>query len=96
MRQEFVSGTQISKLISKPTKANKNGVVGVNWDKSRGKWMVSIRFKGRKYYLGRFSDFEDTCKARKTAEEEIFGDFLKNHHEIINVQRYYTNAENDV
>lgn len=73
----FFADTQISKLNSKPTKANKSGVVGVNWDKSRGKWMASIRFKGHRYYLGRFSDFEDACKARKIAEEAIFGGFLE-------------------
>ena len=37
IRKEFINGTQISKLQPKPTKANKSGVVGVNWDKSRNK-----------------------------------------------------------
>lgn len=96
MRAEFIAGTQISKLGSKPTKANKSGVVGVNWDKTRGKWMASIRFKGHRYNLGRFSDFEEACKARKKAEKELFGDFLSNNKEIINVQSYCTNDKKDV
>ena len=73
----FVDGTQPSKLTAKPTKSNKSGVVGVNWDKSRGKWMAGIRFQGKKYNLGRFEHFEDAVEARKAAEKEIFGNFLE-------------------
>lgn len=82
LKKTFVDGTQTSKLVAQPTKANKSGVVGVNWDKSRGKWQASIRFKGKKYNLGRFDDFELAVEARKKAEEEIHGEFLK-HHEMI-------------
>lgn len=74
---EFVEGTQLSKLAHKPTAANKSGVVGVNWDKSRGKWQASIRFKSHKYNLGRFDNIQDAIDARKKAEEQILGDFLK-------------------
>lgn len=75
----FVDGTQPSKITLNPTptKANKSGVVGVNWDKSRGKWQASIRFKGHKYNLGRYNNIQDAIDARKQAEKEIFGDFLK-------------------
>lgn len=74
---EFSGGTQISKLKSIPTKANKSGIVGVNYDKSRGKWQAGIRFKGHKYNLGRFDNFEDAVEARKKAEKELFGNFLE-------------------
>lgn len=73
----FVNGTQPGKLHSKLTKANKSGVVGVNYDRSRGKWMAGIRFQGQKYNLGRFDSFEDAVEARKKAEKEIFGNFLE-------------------
>lgn len=76
---EFVDGTQLSKLTSTPTAANKSGVVGVNWDKARGKWQASIRFKGRKYNLGRFEHIQDAIDARENAEKELFGEFLKRH-----------------
>lgn len=74
----FVDGTQPSKikLDKPPTKANKSGFVGVCWDKSRGKWKADIRFRGRKYNLGRFDDINDAIEARKEAERKIFGDFL--------------------
>ena len=77
LKNEFVNGTQLSHVQSIPTKANKSGVVGVNWDKSRNKWQASIRFQGRKYNLGRFDDFDEACKVRKEAEETIFGNFLE-------------------
>lgn len=77
IKDDFVDGTQISRIMSVPTASNKSGVVGVNWDKSRNKWQAGIRFKGHRYNLGRFDDFETACKVRKEAEEHIFGDFLE-------------------
>lgn len=77
IKADFVGGTQVSKIQGKPTKANKSGVVGVNWDKSRNKWQASIRFHGHKYNLGRFTNFEDAVEARRAAEKEIFDDFLR-------------------
>lgn len=74
-KDDFVDGTQLSKIQSKPTKSNKSGVVGVNWDKSRGKWQASLRFRGHKYNLGRFDSFDDAVDARKAAEKEIFGKY---------------------
>jgi hypothetical protein len=65
------------KLDKTPGKANKSGVVGVNWDKSRGKWQASIRFQGHKYNLGRFDFIQDAIDARKEAEKQIFGGFIK-------------------
>lgn len=77
IKDTFVDGTQMAKLMMQPTKSNKSGVVGVNWDKSRNKWQASIRFKGKKYNLGRFDDFELAVKVRKKAEQELHGEFLK-------------------
>lgn len=77
-KDDFIDGTQLSKIQSKPTKSNKSGVVGVNWDKSRGKWQASLRFKGHKYNLGRFDSFDDAVDARKAAEKEIFGNLRDN------------------
>lgn len=75
----FAAGTQPCKIHidPTPTKANKSGVVGVNWDKSRGKWQASIRFQGHKYNLGRFENIQDAIDARKAAEREIFGNFIE-------------------
>lgn len=76
MRADFVEGTQLSKIQSKPTKSNKSGVVGVNWDKSRCKWQAGLRYKGHKYNLGRFDEFDDAVAVRRAAEI-IFEDYKK-------------------
>lgn len=75
----FIDGTQPSQIAldKSPTKANKSGVVGVNWDKSRGKWQAGITFKGHRYNLGRFEYIQDAIDARKAAEKQIFGGFLE-------------------
>lgn len=49
----------------------------MNWDKARGKWQASIRFKGKKYNLGRFASKEEAAEVRAKAEKEIFGGFLE-------------------
>ena len=41
------------------------------------KWRSRIFFKGRYYSLGFFDNKEDAIKARKEAEERIFGEFLE-------------------
>lgn len=75
----FDNGTQPSKikLDKPPSKVNKSGITGVNWDKSRNKWQASIRFKGHKYNLGRFANIQDAIDARKKAEKEIFGAYIE-------------------
>lgn len=74
----FADGTQPAKvkLDKVPSKANKSGIVGVNWDKSRGKWQASIKFRGHKYNLGRFENIQDAIDARHAAEREIFGAYI--------------------
>lgn len=54
----------------------------MSWDKDREKWTAQIGFQGKNYHLGRFEKKEDAIKARKKAEEKIFGDFLKWYKEV--------------
>lgn len=72
---DYVNGTQLSQL-GKMTSANKSGIVGVNWDKSREKWQASIRFQGKKYNLGRFDYIQDAIDARLEAEKELLGEII--------------------
>ena len=80
--QKIVVEGTVPEQIENPTKrkTNTSGVIGVWFDKSRGKWTAEIMFRKKKYYLGRYEDFNDAVKARKAAEEEIFGDFLDWYH----------------
>lgn len=72
-----VDGTNVRNLTAKVPKNNTSGVKGVHWDKSRQKWVAQIEFKGKHYYLGRYSKKEDAISIRKLAEEKLFGNFLE-------------------
>lgn len=79
IKKTYVAGTAPCKLINtdKTRSTNTSGVTGVSYDKSRNKWAAEIMFKKKKYYLGRFENKDDAVIARKQAEKEIFGEFLK-------------------
>ena len=61
----------------KMLKNNTSGIRGVSWDSHKQKWLAQIRFKGKNYHLGRYVKKEDAAKARKEAEENLFGNFLE-------------------
>lgn len=48
---------------------NNNQVVGVHFERSRGKWHADITFRGKKVFLGRFASFEEARLARQEAEK---------------------------
>lgn len=74
----FVEGTQISRIKSdRLIASNTSGARGVYCDKKTGKWRARLRFKGQMFNLGVYSKFEDAVKARRQAEDEIFGRFLE-------------------
>lgn len=54
---------------------NMSGVCGVSYDKNCNRWCAYIRKNNKQYYLGVYLDFEDAVKARKEAEESLFGEF---------------------
>ena len=74
--EDMADGTRIGGLCRQKNRSNTSGKVGVYYIKSRGKWAARIKFKGKQYFLGNFDKFEDACKARKTAEENIHKKFL--------------------
>ena len=51
--------------------------VGVHWDRSRSKWMASIKLAGGSKHLGRFDEISDAIEARKVAEQKY--SFHENH-----------------
>lgn len=58
-------------------KNNTSGIRGVCWSNKEQKWVAQIDFKGKHYRLGSFKKKEDAANARKTAEKELFGNFLE-------------------
>ena len=74
----FAEGTQISRIQSdKSPSTNTSGARGVYYDKKSGKWRARLKFKGKLMSFGIYDNFEEAVKARKAAEEEYFGEFLK-------------------
>jgi len=54
---------------------NTSGVKGVHWDKSNKKWMVKIRWRGERLYLGSFENLEDAKEAYATASIQYAKNF---------------------
>lgn len=74
----YVDGTCVEMIRANTIRRNNtSGVPGVDWRPSKGTWRASICFKGKRYYLGSYQVFEDAVRARKRAEEELHGDFLR-------------------
>ena len=74
----FVDGTQISKITStKLISTNTSGCRGVYFDKRTGKYRARLKFKGKIMSFGSYKNFEDAVKARKDAEQRIYGEFLE-------------------
>ena len=76
-----IDGTMVCtlKMNRKTVATNKSGYNGVSKHKD-GKWVAQIGFKGKKIYLGVYADIQDAVKARKAAEERLFGTFLEWYH----------------
>ena len=77
-RLTYVDGTCVEMIRAKTVRrSNTSGVPGVDWVASKGLWRVAICFKGKRHYLGSYGKFEDAVKARRRAEEELHGKFLR-------------------
>lgn len=52
-----------------------SGRVGVHWDKSRSKWIATLKKDGENHTIGRFDNLDDAIKARENAEKEYYGEY---------------------
>ena len=74
----YIDGTCLEMLAARTVRRNNtSGVPGVEWMRKKQRWRATICFKGKRRYLGSYEKFEDAVKARKQAEENVFGTFLK-------------------
>ena len=73
-----VDGTCVEMLAAKTVRRNNtSGVPGVDWRAGKRVWRAAICFKGKRYYLGAYPNFEDAVRARKRAEERLHDNFLR-------------------
>ncbi len=80
MRQRagYVDGTQVTRLKSERLSVtNTSGCRGVCYDKKTGLWRARLKFKGQQMSFGSYKTFEAAVKARKAAEIEYYGEYLK-------------------
>jgi len=74
----YVDGTCVEMIRANTLrKNNTSGVPGVDWLKRKHSWRASICFKGKRYYLGSYQNFNDAVNARKKGEEQFYGKFLQ-------------------
>ena len=73
----YIDGTCVEMLRAKTVRRNNtSGVPGVDWLAGKGRWRAAICFKGRRYYLGSYTEFSRAVQARKRAEESLHDAFL--------------------
>ena len=53
--------------VTRPTERQR----GIRWEPNRGRWFVQYNHKSRKYYVGRFKDYEDACCALEQFKQSI-------------------------
>lgn len=76
-RLHHVDGTCVEWLEKRKNRRdNTSGFRGVS-RKSNGRYRVSIGFKGKRYYLGTFAEFQDAVNARLDAEHILHDGFVK-------------------
>ena len=81
----YVDGTCVEMLRAKTVRCNNtSGVPGVDWLAKKQRWRASICFKGKRYYLGSYTGFQDAVKARKAAEENLHDRFLREYAADVN------------
>lgn len=56
-------------------KNNKSGVIGVSWLPDASRWHALIFLNGKNKNLGYYVDLEDARVARRSAEDEYYGEF---------------------
>lgn len=54
---------------------NTSGHAGVHFHTNTGKYQASITLRGKRFYLGLFSSYEEALSCRIAAESEMFGEF---------------------
>ncbi|WP_041139577.1 AP2/ERF family transcription factor [Beduini massiliensis] len=75
----LIEGTNLCLIGSdKLSKRNTSGVKGVSPTRN-GRWVATITFKGKRYFLGQFTTISEAETARKEGEEKYFAPFLIKH-----------------
>jgi hypothetical protein len=63
-----IASKRLNSLNARIQSRNVSGVKGVNWDKSREKWIAQMVVDGQRVFSKRFDDLESAIAARQKAE----------------------------
>ena len=78
MRRHLIDGTCVEVLEKrKSRKDNASGFRGVFQLKNCNRYRVDIGFKGKRYYVGLFDNYDEAVQARLAAENLIHNGFIK-------------------
>ena len=76
----FVDGTCLEIIEKrKYRRDNASGFRGV-FQMKNGRYLVNIGFKGKRYYIGTYKEYDDAVAARLEAEHLIHDGFLRDYH----------------
>lgn len=76
-RRHLVDGTCVEVLEKrKKRRDNASGFRGVFYLKNSNRYRVDIGFKGKRYYVGLFEDYDEAVQARLEAENLIHNSFI--------------------
>lgn len=53
-------------------RSNNNEYCGVFFETDRNKWRADIKYKGKRFFLGRFTQVQDAINARNKKEKELW------------------------
>ena len=79
---KLIDGTSVTLLehaSGKVASNNTSGYTGVYFHRRSGRWIASIRFKGKYYHLGSYENKADAVRARRLGEE-LHEDFITWYH----------------
>jgi hypothetical protein len=77
-RRHFVDGTCVEVLEKRKSRRdNMSGFRGVFKMKNCDKYRVDIGFKGKRYYVGLFDNYDEAVQARLAAENMIHNGFIQ-------------------
>ena len=72
LRIGTISDNDVNRKI---VKNNTSGITGVSFHKGTQKWQAYITKDGQRRYFGLYDKIDDAAKARKIAENDLFGEW---------------------
>lgn len=78
-RNLVVDGTRPCMFNNKPRSDSSTGIRGVQYDKRSGLYYATLKFQGRRHWLGSYRSIQDAANARREAEETIVDPWMEAH-----------------